>query len=404
MVPLSPYTDTVTSTCLDKGKVDQELAATMLLETREAIFRIPCSSSPLPSTEIDPTTAQQSWNYLKLNYGQHGFYRVCYAPEDMERLGESVRMQKLPAIDRIGLLNDTFELAASGHMSTVDALALARCFVCEQDYMVYSELASSLAELRSVWFEDSESTVERLLVFTRDLFSPLARQLGFEFGPDDSDLKKLLRTLMIGVAGKSGDRQIIEEARRRFWKFVHDRDEKILHPNLRGVVYAIVLKYGDEKVYDAVERIYRETTIVDQKLAALGALGATEDRVLIERALDYALSSHVRSQDVMYVFGTVAANPKGRRLLWQFVQDHWQELFRRYGEGSFLLSRIVGISCNAFSSEDMAKHIEDFFRDKMTDQIRRCVAQSIEKVYNNARWFHRDRGVVSEWLAKFVEL
>jgi aminopeptidase 2 len=358
-----------------------------VLKSRQATFPIPDQST-----------------YLKLNYGQHGFYRVCYAPEDLVHLGECVKASQLPAIDRIGILNDTFELAASGHISTAHALTLTRCFGNEQDYMVWVELACALNELRSVWFEDSESIVERMRLLTRDLFRPLAHQMGFEFDARDSDLKKLLRVLMIGVAGKSGDEKIVLEAQQRFWKFVQENDEKALHPNIRGAVYAIVLKFGGEKEYNAVERIYRETPIIDQKLAALGALGATENKMLIERALDYALSSEVRLQDVTYIFSAVAANHKGRRLLWQFVQDHWRELHRRYSDSNFLLSRIVGISCDSFSSNEMARHIEQFFKDKITDQIRRSVAQSLEKVYNSARWFQRDRAMVSEWLAQHVEV
>ncbi len=43
---------------------------------------------------------------FKLNYGQKGFYRVHYGFEELERIGDLIKLKKIPAIDRYGIEND----------------------------------------------------------------------------------------------------------------------------------------------------------------------------------------------------------------------------------------------------------------------------------------------------------
>lgn len=55
-------------------------------------------------------------------------------------------------------------------------------------------------------------------------------------------------------------------------------------------MFAVVLRNGGVKEYEAVLKIYQETKVADQKLVALGALGSTQDESLLLRTLDFGLS------------------------------------------------------------------------------------------------------------------
>ena len=49
------------------------------------------------------------------------------------------------------------------------------------------------------------------------------------------------------------------------------------------------------------------------------------------RLLKYSLDeSEIRSQDSVAVIDSIAHNPKGRLLAWKFVQDNYNELYKRY--------------------------------------------------------------------------
>lgn len=98
--------------------------------------RLPCPLLP-PHSPAAPTAPH-------VNFGQTGFYRVCYSPELLAALGP--RMPSLPASDRAGLVSDAFALASAGYQRTTVALSLLReHFAKETDYVVWANLASGLS-------------------------------------------------------------------------------------------------------------------------------------------------------------------------------------------------------------------------------------------------------------------
>lgn len=210
--------------------------------------------------------------------------------------------------------------------------------------------------------EQPAAVTDSIKLFQRRMFSPLAAKLGWSFDDKkESFLTGQLRTLAIASAGKAGDPSVINEAQSRFKSFLAG-DKQVIHPNLRGAVFSIVLREGGVEAYEAVLRLYQETTIADQKLIALSALGSTRDPALLQRTLDFSMSEGVRPQDIIYVFGTVASNPKGRTMAWEFVQKHWAALEERYYKGSMsLLGRIVSSTTDSFSSTAWFEQVKAFF-------------------------------------------
>jgi puromycin-sensitive aminopeptidase len=61
----------------------------------------------------------------------------------------------------------------------------------------------------------------------------------------------------------------------------------------------------------------------------------------------------VRSQDAVFVIESVAANPLGRQLAWDFIRERWADLRRLY-EGGFLLTRLIQTT-GGFASEEKAQ-------------------------------------------------
>jgi hypothetical protein len=54
---------------------------------------------------------------------------------------------------------------------------------------------------------------------------------------------------------------------------------------------------------------------------------------------------------VLFFFSRVSCE---RDIAWNFVKANWNELFKRYGEGSFLLSSILSAAASYFSSHEKA--------------------------------------------------
>lgn len=196
--------------------------------------------------------------------------------------------------------------------------------------------------------------------------------------------------------------RIIGEAKKRFDGYVSgERDT--LHPDLRSTVFHLVVKYGNYQDYQQVKGIYEKSSIVDEKLAALSALGASQDCTVLKETLNFALSEKVRNQDLIYAIRSVGYNPSGRLLAWSFFKENYSVFHERFYEFSTaLLSRIVS-GVTEFSSEAKSTEVEAFFADKKIDAIRMTVDQSLERIRSNTKWLNGNRTAVAKFLKEAVK-
>ena len=124
-----------------------------------------------------------------------------------------------------------------------------------------------------------------------DGFNLTAKQLGvlgFDPKARESDLQGLLRVLIIALAGRAGNPQVIQQAKERFARFTDPRspDLKAIHPDLQGPLFCIVVGEGGQSEFDAVLKVYRETATSDQKIHSLRALGSSKHPEIIKQALN----------------------------------------------------------------------------------------------------------------------
>uniref|UniRef100_A0A8C4Z6H6 Aminopeptidase n=1 Tax=Gadus morhua TaxID=8049 RepID=A0A8C4Z6H6_GADMO len=286
--------------------------------------------------------------WVKINPGTVGFYRLQYSTSMLESLLPGVRDLSLPPVDRLGLQNDLFSLSRAGMISTVDVLRLMEAFINEPNYTVWSDLSCNLGVLSSLL--SNTDFHEEIQEFIRDLFTPVGLSLGWDSKPGEGHLEALLRGLVLGKLGKAGHKATLEEARLRFKEHVEGR--QVLSADLRSPVYLTVLKHGDSATLDTMLKLHKQADMQEEKNRIERVLGAISAPDLIQKVLIFALSDDVRPQDTVSVIGGVAEGSKqGRKAAWKFVKDNWEELHNRY-QGGFLISRlikvvlIVGVDCS----------------------------------------------------------
>ena len=98
-------------------------------------------------------------------------------------------------------------------------------------------------------------------------------------------------------SGLSGDDAIAQDAHSRFMRYV-DGDTEAIHPDLREVVFKIVMRKGGRHEYDALIALYTAADAADQRVTILKALGATADRGVMDLVMEFTMSTAVRDQDV----------------------------------------------------------------------------------------------------------
>ncbi|XP_014218459.1 puromycin-sensitive aminopeptidase-like [Copidosoma floridanum] len=361
-------------------------------ENPEKVLKIVILDEITKDVEIEGIS-KQSW--IKVNTGTVGFYRTMYSTDLFEKLISAVQEKSLPTFDRLGLLDDLFATAQSGHTSTVEYLRLLNEFKNESDYIIWSSIINSLRKINGI-LSHLEKIIHWFQAFGRNLLQGIQAKLGWSAKPNEHHLDTLLRTLVLSQLVEFADKAVIEEAKRLFE--LHITKQSILPADFRGLVYRAVLLNGSVGDFEKILSLYRDTDAHEEKNRILSSFGAIKDLNILQRILEFSMSEEVRAQDTIYALNSVASNHQGRLLAWQYFKSNLKLFVQRCQAGN-LLTNIVGTVTIKFTSEEIVPDIKEFFEQNAVSGTERTVQQSIETIKLNAAWLNRDQ----ESLNKFLE-
>ena len=349
---------------------------------------------PDSALSLEPASHGSGDEWIKINPGQSGFYRVMYSDEELNRLKAPVRNLTLPAQDRLGLQSDAYALAKAGHIPAVTFLDFAEAYSNETDASVAGDLAASLNALDNLLSDEEFHNAYQ--AFGRSIFKPIGDRIGWVERPSEGHRESLLRSTALGQLGRFEDDETLSEASRRFSDYTDDPVN--LPADLRSVTFSMAAKRGDQSLYDTMWDLEKAATLHEEKMRFLGALCSFENQALLQTSLERSLvDEHVRSQDTIRVMVFVASNRHGRDLAWEFLKDNWAEFDRRYGEGGFALMRLVGIS-SLFTTEEKRQEVIEFFDTHPVPAAERTIRQGLERMEINIAWLDRNREELSRWL------
>ena len=236
--------------------------------------------------------------WVKLNFGQHVPLRVKYPDSMISPLCAAITAKAFPAADRIGLLSDQAALSRAGRLDPAKYLELLAAYQNEDDATVWSQLLEQLLSLHRL-LQGSTELQAAFDSVARALLLPKLAELGWTPRAADAHLERKLRGELISAlpAFGSSDAEVMAEARRRFDAFVADSSGDALPSEYQQAVYKLVLSAGGEAEFEQLLTLFDTLPLNDQKKAALAALGAAPTDALRVRALEFALSEAVKTQD-----------------------------------------------------------------------------------------------------------
>ena len=334
-------------------------------------------------------------DFYKVNSNQTGFFRANLPPQRLISLSSA--LDKLSVEDKIGLIGDAAALAVSGDGTTAGVLAFLEGFSSEDNYLVWSEVLSSLGKIRSVFADDKEIS-EGLRKYTLKLVTAATDKVGWEFAPHDDYLKGQLRALLLLTAGLAGHEGVVAEATKRFDAFVAG-DKKAIHPSLRGAVYKIGIKNGGKPAYEAIKNEYLTTTSIDGREITLQSLGRVQTTELAQDYLQFGFSGKVAVQDMHSVGVSLANNAKVRNEVWTYIKANWPMIRERLGGNMVVLERFLRMCLQKYVSFEIESDIEKFFQDKDNTGYDRGLAVAGDTIKGNAKYRERDAEKVRSWLS-----
>lgn len=325
------------------------------------------------------------------NSGGTGYYRTAYEPEMVRALAHDAETALTPE-ERILLLIDTWALVRVGRQPVGDYLTLAEGVQNEPTNAVLAMVLGQINTISRFIVTDEDRPAYQLWV--RNTLNPVARRIGWEPKPGESEEQTNLRPLLLTALGSNGqDPDAIAAARKLSEQAL--RDPGSVRSDLATAAFGLAAATGGTDFYDKIMAGMKGSKTPEQYYLYFFALPSFSDPHLAQRTLDFAISPAVRSQDSLGLIGGVMGNPDGQKLAWDFVRSHWDDVLK--SGGPFASAQVQG-SVGNFCDSGMKDQVKEFFSAHPSSAAERTLRQSMERITNCIALRTQQSGRLATWL------
>jgi len=341
-------------------------------------------SSILLKTRSSKLSLKNTDSNFIINSGRHGFYRIQYDDNTLANLSLLIDEKILNHVDRWSLQNDLFSHCISGANQLQEYLDFTTSYHDEDNYITLLNLAQNLYYIYKLTIGERFS--EEIRTYAIQFLGAIFDRLGWDSKKHEKHTDALLRSFVITALGKLGDENILAEAKRRFAKFLKNKNS--LAADLQEPVFALTAWQGDKKTYNKLLSLYKKAVLQEEKLRFLGAMCSFKQKNLLLKTLAYSLTSEVRSQNIRVPIMSVSANIYGKDILWPWLNKHWKRLVRKFGVGNPLANRIVA-SIGPVINDKQEKEVRNFFKKNPMPGTERILEQTLERVRIRSKFLRR---------------
>ncbi len=321
---------------------------------------------------IDLGPGQPTFVYGNADEG--GFFRPLHAAGELRALVHS--LPALSAVERMGLVDHQWALVRAGRAGLDGFLELGEALTEEGDPDVLLALRRPLGFIAGSLIPDATpGSAVRFDRFVTRCFRPAFSALGWKPARGETETTRVRRAALLGlVGGVAGAREVVAEAVLLCEGYLEDRHS--LDPNLADGVTSIAARAGDARRHRRFLDAMRRSDTPQEQRRFLFALADFRDPDAIERTLALSLTSAVATQDVIFLFARLLANPAARETTWRFVKQHWLRLRARMP--SLLAGRLIEAT-PALLTPAYRRDVASFFTKHPVPSGARALRQALER-------------------------
>ncbi len=325
------------------------------------------------------------------NSGGTGYYRTAYEPEAVHALARDAETA-LTSSERLLLLIDIWASVRVGQQPVGDYLTLAEVVQTEPSSAVLALVLAQVNTIDRYLVNDDDRAAYQLWV--RDTLNPVAKRIGWEPRPGESEDQKNLRPLLLAALGGNGrDPEAIAEAQKLTQQALQDFSS--VPGELVAPAFSLAASKGGADLYDKMLAGTKNPKTPEQYYVYLFSLPKFGQPELLQRTLDFALSPNVRSQDSLNLIGSVMRNPEGQKFAWDFVRSHWDEVVK--AGGPFASAQVQG-AVGGFCDAAMKDQVQEFFAAHPSEAAERTFRQSMERISNCITMKTQQSNQLASWL------
>ncbi|KHJ77822.1 hypothetical protein OESDEN_22558 [Oesophagostomum dentatum] len=151
--------------------------------------------------------------------------------------------------------------------------------------------------------------------------------------------------------------------------------------------------------------LYMSESVQLEKDILRSALACTTDisslKELMHLATDRS-SSFVRSQDADTVFTAVSTNPVGQEIIFNYLLEHWDEIYNALSSRHAAVGRIIAASSVGIRSQHQIEQLKDLKKNGKHAKEFGAFDEAIENAEAKVDWLKKNFRKLTEYFAKSV--
>jgi aminopeptidase N len=324
-----------------------------------------------------------------------GYYLADHAPESVRSLAAGAP-SGLTRAERLGLLGNEWWLARAGRHDIDVFLDAAAALASDDTVAVTEEIERRLSYVGDYLVVPEKRA--QYQAWVRQRFRPVLDSLGFPgviTDPDELQARRAALLTLIGITGDAVDVQ------RRAYELAEAylTDRSSLAATMAPTMLRVAAFSGDAALLDKyVGQLKMLGSRPEEYYRIFGALSWFRDPELVARALQFAMTPDVRTQDKGALIGGLLGNPWAARTAWAFVKQQWSRLNAELGAFQGLPT-IVGALGDLCTSEQAAD-VRQFFATNGSAATARTLQRALERIENCVAVAARQSSRLATWLEK----
>src|SRR5438067_816148 len=177
-----------------------------------------------------------------------------------------------------------------------------------------------------------------------------------------------------------------------------DASWKLLLPDLRPSVLAVVGRYADEATWNKLHELGLKTTSIEEKQYYYDALACATDPKLAERTLQISLSDELPTSRAVFLVAKVARQSEHPEIAWMFAKAHMKQLLAKadaLGANSYAPSLFT-----FFSDPARIAELERYAKSDLPATAAKAVAKAVDEVGFRAEIKPRLITQIGEWISE----
>ena len=325
------------------------------------------------------------------NHQGSGFYRVKLPADRLHQLGTS-GVGHLPAVERFGIIDDTWSLTLAGETEVGELFALLDGYRDEDDISVWQRVLGAVGFVNHVSPDGGRPELGRYIA---DLIGPAVGRLGAEPVASETMRTSQLRGALFVASGNltASGSEIREATIARARALLEQVD---VDAELHAAAIKVVAANGNTSDFQRFRSGFENAGNPQDEIRNLYALPAFPGADEIDAVTAMALDGSIRSQNAPFVLAQALMNRANGAAVWQRIANDWGSINEMFPSNT-IVRMLTGIRW--LTDDSSVEQIGEFFDGRELPQGQKQLDQHLERQRVNAAF----RSRVADQLADVLD-